>query len=94
MDKQTKEELLDKVPKIRRKKLEEELTEVVTLMVPHLKALVPVEASFNDIRERYGRLKVEDGIVGKLLEALFEELHPELFKDWVKSDEEDNSGRI
>jgi len=86
MAKQTKAELLEKVSKARRKKLEEELTEVVNLMAPHLKALVPIEASFNDIRERYGRLKVEDGVVGKLLEAIFEELHPELFKEWMKTE--------
>lgn len=86
MAKLTKIELLEKVPKVRRKKIEEELAEVVTLMAPHLKALVPVEALFNDIRERYGRLKVPDGVVGKLLESLFEEMEPELFKDWIKAD--------
>jgi len=42
MAKQTKAELLEKVSKARRKKLEEELTGVVNLMAPHLKEFIRV----------------------------------------------------
>jgi hypothetical protein len=80
----TKEQLLDKVPKARRKKLEEELTNIVDQMATHMEKLIPIKKEYELVCDRYARLKVEDGVVTKLLEAIFEEQHPDIAKEYAE----------
>lgn len=82
----TKQELLDKVPKARRKKLEEELTNIVALMAPHMAKIIPIKEEYDLICERYGRLKVHDGIVTQLLDKIFEEQHPNIAPYFIKDE--------
>lgn len=84
MNELTREELLDKVPKIRRKKLELELTELADAMAPHLNALAPLNMSYNKLQERYGRLKVD--VTEELFNAIIKEKHPQVYNDWIKTD--------
>lgn len=75
-----KEILLKKVPKGRRLALETELSELVDKVIPIISTLIPLEREFIDIKERYAKLKVPQGTIQDLFDALLRQKDEEVYK--------------
>lgn len=82
----TKEEILGTIPKIRRNKLDAEITQLVEVIGPIFEQLIPSIKEWESIRERYARLKVTEQSIDDLMHKVMEEKYPETYQ-WLTAND-------